>query len=153
MQRVMASLSRPFPHLSSHLLLRGVWPLIFLKVTTAVSNQQLYCIRLWARPPVFFLSRLATLGVCPLTFSSRAREPWTLLIVMRYCCRNSPIQRNIVVCLNLCKRNRYGKMKARKGNTVKKKYTIPYHPRSFSFFPRSLSWFPLISFWISRISL
>lgn len=59
-------------------------PFFFPKVTTAVTNRRLYCIRLWARPlGFFFLSCLATLGVCPLTFPARAREPWTLLIAIQ----------------------------------------------------------------------
>lgn len=45
----------------------------------AVTNLRLYCIRLWARPRgFFFLSCLATLGVCPLTLPARAKDPWTL---------------------------------------------------------------------------
>lgn len=54
-------------------------PLFLPKPTTAVTNRRLYCILLWALPRgFFFLSCFATLGVCPLTFPARARDPWTL---------------------------------------------------------------------------
>lgn len=44
----------------------------------AVTKRRLYCMRLWARPlGFFFLSCLATLGVCPLTFPARASDPCT----------------------------------------------------------------------------
>lgn len=50
-----------------------------VKKLPAVTNRRLYCIRLWARPRgFFFLSCFATLGVCPLTFPARAKDPWTL---------------------------------------------------------------------------
>ena len=44
-----------------------------------MTNRRLYCILLWARPRgFFFLSCLATFGVCPLTLPARASDPWTL---------------------------------------------------------------------------
>lgn len=45
----------------------------------AVTNRRLYLILFIARPlGCFFLSCLATLGVCPRTLPARARDPWTL---------------------------------------------------------------------------
>lgn len=68
-------------------------PLFRPKLWTTFTNLLLYCIRLLARPVFFFffscgstyktsissrsklLNRIFTLGVCPLTFPARARDP------------------------------------------------------------------------------
>merc|ERR1719419_779538 len=60
-------------------LARPVFFFFFPKVGTTFTKRLLYWMRRLARPVFFFFfSCLSTLGVRPLTFPARAREPWTL---------------------------------------------------------------------------
>jgi hypothetical protein len=53
-------------------------PFFFWPGTTVTLKRLLYCRRRLARPVFcFFLGVFSTLGVWPLTFPARARDPWT----------------------------------------------------------------------------
>merc|ERR1719433_43550 len=53
-------------------------PFLRPKVSTTLTKRLLYWILLLALPVFFFFfSPASTLGVCPLTFPARAKEPWT----------------------------------------------------------------------------
>lgn len=70
-----------------------------IKSVPAVTNLRLYCMRLCARPlGFFFLSCLATLGVCPLTLPARASEPWTLPTMNKSKDRNQSTFNNNSTC-------------------------------------------------------